>query len=165
MNEQSNPHLQRWGKSIWLGGAAGGIFSLIPLVNLLNLFFFWLAMAGGITVYLLLKHNLRLKISESAIAGALSGLISGAIFSLFSLWIVFSITPEKIDQIVSQSRLFFRLSDTDYVQLLESPQFKIFAVIALSAFVLFAIIAGTVGGLLSRQIFQRREPESKEGTP
>ena len=80
-------------KSILLGGLLSGILSVIPLINLFNIFFMmWMAVGGLVSVYLLKKEKNVIQTSEAALVGAASGLTGGIIFVLFSTFMVMNIS-------------------------------------------------------------------------
>jgi len=161
MNQISNPsrELQGWGRSIFIGGALAGVLSLLPIINLINLFFLLLMqIGGGITVFLLNRRNGRVRFGESLLAGALSGLIGGLTFSLFAVWTVLRLTPEKIEMLSDRMRMFSSLVDPQMLEIMQTSQFKVTALIFLAIFTLLSILAGAFAGVIVRQFSHAPDP-------
>lgn len=155
----SEPHpssLKSWGKSVLLGGSAAGILSIVPFVNLLNLFFmFWIAAGASLTIYLLLRQNHEIRVSDSMISGAMSGLIAGIIFATLTLISFLQINQEKFGELVEKARALYPGMDPEAASLLQSGHFKIILVIIVSVFVILSIVAGSLAGMIARYIFVR----------
>jgi hypothetical protein len=150
-------------KSILVGGAAAGVVSLLPVINLLNLvFMMWMAVGGGICVYLLLGYNKQIKISEAAVTGALSGVLGCLIFGTVTYIGISFISPAKLDRIGRIVRLFSSSGEEEISRLFEGNEWKIiFLAIIGTAFVL-SIISGALGGIVARAVFS--EKKEKETT-
>ena len=150
--------LKGLGRAVWTGGLLGGFVSLVPFVNLLNLFFmFWLAVAGGVGVRQLLRQNEGIRAGDSLVVGALCGLVGGACFSLVTGAFLFSLTPERMRQIVARSRWLNASFEQDFASFLQSGRFKLTLLVFLCLFVVLAIVAGAAGGAAARQIFRKSE--------
>jgi len=108
------------GKSVFLGGGAAGILSIFPVVNLLNLFFMlWIALGAAMTVYLLAKENPGLGKGDAFLAGALSGLVAGAMFAFLSLMTILGITQEKLEALLEKAKTIAPLLDADMTRTLQ----------------------------------------------
>ena len=160
----SEPHpssLKSWGKSVLLGGSAAGILSIVPFVNLLNLFFmFWISAGAALTVYLLLRQNREIRLSDSMISGAMSGLIAGIIFAALTLVSFLQINQEKFAELVEKARALYPGMDPEAASVLESGHFKIILIIIVSVFVILSIVAGSLAGLIARYVFLRSTGKS-----
>jgi len=151
------------GRSVLLGGGASGILSIFPGLNLLNLFFMlWIALGAGLTIYLLGKDNQPLRKSDSLLAGALSGLTGGGIFAVLSLVTIVGVSQEQLDQMVEKARALAPFLQENAVSTMASAQFKTIMIIAIGFFVLAAIIAGAVAGLIARRIFCKSSGSANE---
>jgi hypothetical protein len=160
----SEPHplpLKSWGKSVLVGGSAAGILSILPFVNLLNLFFmFWIVAGATLTVHLLLRQNREIRISDSVISGAMSGLIAGIIFAALTLISFLQINQEKFAELVEKARTLYPGMDPEAASLLQSGHFKIILVIIVSVFVILSIAAGSIAGMIARFVFLRSTGKS-----
>lgn len=137
--------------------------SILPFVNLLNLFFmFWIAAGSTLTVYLLLRQNHEIRMSDSMISGAMSGLIAGIIFAALTLISFLQINQEKFAELVEKARTLYPGMDPEAASLLQSGHFKIILVIVVSVFVILSIVAGSLAGVIARYIF-RRSAEKPNG--
>jgi len=144
------------GKSIFIGGGAAGILSIFPVVNLLNLFFMlWIVVGSLLTVYLLCKENGQLRKGDAILAGALSGLVGSGIFAFISLITIMGINQEKLETLLEKARAMAPMLDTDMTQTLQSGQFRVIIILSICLFVLLAIAAGAIAGLVARKIFSR----------
>ena len=57
MAERSSEPLEGLGRSVLIGGAAAGVLSVFPGLNLLNLFFMtWIVLGAGLTIHLLYRR-------------------------------------------------------------------------------------------------------------
>jgi hypothetical protein len=75
----------RFTKTAVLGGVAGGVLSVIPLVSALNCCFFLLVMGGaavGLSMYLREHPGEKLSSGDAAVSGAISGVVAGVIVSV-----------------------------------------------------------------------------------
>lgn len=158
---QSNPdQLKGLGKSVFLGGGFSGILSIFPGLNLLNLFFMlWIALGAALTVHLLGKGNQRIRKSDSLLAGALSGLVGGGIFAALSLATIIGISQEQLDRMVERAQALAPFLRNDTAAMMAGNQFKTIMVISVVLFVLAAIFAGALAGLIARSLFHRSSPE------
>lgn len=143
-------------KSILLGGALSGILSLIPVVNLFNIFFmFWMGVGGAVTVYVLKKENDGLKNLDASLTGAASGLTGGAIFAFFSLVTVLNISEAKTDRIISLAEKISTILKEDVSSLIQEMNLRMFFLLVIALALLFSIITGAVGGLISGAVLFR----------
>lgn len=160
MSETNSKPLAGLGKSVFLGGGAAGILSIFPGLNLLNLFFMlWIVLGAGLTIFLLQKENPELKKSDALLAGALSGLTGGAIFALVSIFTITGITQEQLDQMIESAQAIAPWLKESQASTLASGQFKTIMIISSGVFVLVAIAAGALAGLIARKIFLRPRGE------
>lgn len=142
------------GKGIFLGGAFCGIISLIPFINLFNIFFmFWMGVGGFLGVYLLKKENRTMKTSDAALIGALSGITGGLIFALATTLAVFNISEEKIERIMGMAEKISSLLNQELTSWLDNIDLRsaFLGIIMISLF--FSVVSGTIGGLISKIIF------------
>lgn len=151
------------GKSIFFGGAAAGILSIFPIVNLLNLFFMlWIVLGSALTVYLLSKENQQLGKGDALLAGALSGLLGSGLFAVISLVTLFRFTQEKLEALLEKAKALAPLLDADMTRTLQSGQFKVIMLLSIGLFVFLAIAAGAAAGLIARRFFFH-PPEAPRG--
>ncbi len=151
------------GKSIFLGGAASGILSIFPLLNLLNLFFMlWIVLGSVLTIFLLSKENRQLGKGDALLAGALSGLVGSGLFALVSILTIFGITQEKLEALLEKARAIAPLLDANMTQTLQSGQFRAIMLLSIALFVFVAIAAGAIAGLIARKLLFRPQ-ESPHG--
>lgn len=158
MNKESKA---QW-KSILIGGTAAGIISIIPIINLLNLFLMmWMAFGGGLTVYLLTRENKNkeIKPSEALLIGALSGVWGCIIFGVFVYFAISRLSPEKFAKAASLLRTFFPDIEEEFVSLLQGSNLKILFLIIFAVMMIFSIIAGALGGVISKSISYKEENE------
>jgi len=150
-------------KSILLGGLLSGILSVIPIINLFNIFFMiWMGVGSVVSIYLLKKDIPEIQTSDAALVGAASGLTGGIIFGLFSSIMVFNISEEKIERVLDRVGSLASLVEEDAMSLIQDTNFRMmfFGVIAIGF--CFAIIAGLIGGLIGKSIFFNRENKKKD---
>lgn len=159
-----DPLKSMW-KSILIGGTAAGILSLIPIINLLNLFFMlWMALGGAVTVYLLIQANKparQIKAGDALLSGALSGVWGCILFGIFAYTTLSRIPPEKIERVASLARNFFPDMEEEIASLFQPDTLRTLALIVMALAMLFSIISGAVGGIISRSIFKNREDDEK----
>jgi hypothetical protein len=145
-------------KSILLGGLLSGILSVIPIINLFNIFFMmWMGVGSLVSIYLLKRETPEIQTSEAALVGAASGLTGGIIFVLFSSIMVLNISEEKIERVLDRVGSLASLVEEDVMTLIQDTNFRMmfFGVIAIGF--LFAIISGLVGGLIGKSVFFSKE--------
>lgn len=144
------------GKSIFVGGGVAGILSVFPVVNLLNLFFMlWIVVGSALTVYLLCKENGPLRKGDAILAGALSGLVGSGLFAFISLITIMGINEEKLEALLEKARAMAPMLDSGITQTLQSSQFRTIMILTICLFVLLAIAAGAIAGLVARKIFSK----------
>jgi hypothetical protein len=147
-------------KSILLGGAAAGIISLIPVINLLNLLLMmWMAFGGGLCVYVLLQENRRITASDALLSGALSGALGCGLFGSVTYLAVTNISPEKFERILAILRLFSSTSsaEREIADLMQGNELNALVLTILGAAFLLSLLAGALGGLVSRMIFKNKD--------
>jgi hypothetical protein len=155
------------GKNVFIGGLACGLISLIPIVNFLNLLLMmWMGVGGFVTIYLLKKENTDLTSGDAALAGGLSGLFGGLVFSITSAWVLLNIPMEKVEKIISLVSILFPNTQGETDEFFQGPQFRVLILIVLSAAVLISVLAGMVGGIIARKISTqtdlRLQPQIRE---
>jgi hypothetical protein len=156
-------HLKSVGKSILVGGAAAGVISLIPVINLLNLvLMMWMAFGGGLCVYLLLRENkgIDVSVSDALASGALSGVLGWAIFASVSFLLVSNISPEKMGRIMEIIRLFLPSTAEDFSGLFRGGELIRLFFVVMGTASIFSVIAGALGGIISRSLFSKKREES-----
>lgn len=153
---EANPKpIQGLGKSVLIGGGASGILSIFPGLNLLNLFFMtWIVLGAGLTVHLLYRQNPSLGRGDALLAGALSGLAGGGVFSLVGIVTMIGMTQEKLDTMVESARALAPFLADGQAEAMASGPFKAMMVIAIGLFLLLAIVAGAIAGLAARRILR-----------
>ncbi len=144
------------GRSVFIGGGLAGVLSIFPVLNLLNLFFMlWIVVGSVLTVHLLCKENRPLRKGDAILAGALSGLLGGGMFAVFSLITIMGINQEKLDALLERARAMAPLLASDMNQTLQGGQFRVIMVLTICLFVLLAIVAGTIAGWGAWRILSR----------
>jgi len=159
----SMTHLRSVGKSILVGGAAAGVISLIPIVNLLNLvLMMWMAVGGGLCVYLLLRENKGIDVSvpDALACGALSGVLGCLIFASVSFLLVSNISPEKMERIMEIIQLFFPSTADDFTEWFRGGELIRFFFVVMGMALVFSVMAGALGGVISRRMFRQQREES-----
>ena len=156
LHSDSTP-VQGLGKSVLLGGGASGILSIFPGLNLLNLFFMtWIVLGAALTVYLLYRENPVLRRGDASLAGALSGLLGGGVFAIFGMASVAGITQEKLDRMVESARALAPFLAGSEAASMTVGSFKAMMIVAICLFLLLAIAAGAVAGLVAKAVFRPR---------
>lgn len=140
-------------RSVLLGGALGGLLSVIPVVNLLNLFFMlWVLVGVGVTVNRLTRRNGRLAAGDALLAGSLSGLVSGVVFAVAGLLMVLRLDPDRLAAALDRVRLLAPREAEEIMHLVQSGRLRPLLLLSLGLFVLLAIVAGGLSALLWRLI-------------
>jgi hypothetical protein len=142
------------GKGILLGGTFGGVISLIPFINFFNIIFMmWMGVGGFLGVYLLKKENQAIKAFDAALIGALSGITGGIIFGTVTTLAIINISDEKIEKMLGLAEKFSTLLKQDLTSSLENINIKaaFFSIIIMA--LIFSVIYGAAGGMISRFIF------------
>jgi hypothetical protein len=148
----SNP-VQGLGKSVLIGGGASGILSIFPGLNLLNLFFMtWIVLGAGLTIHLLYRHNPVLKRGDAVLAGALSGLVGGGVFAVLGMVSILRLSQDKLDTMVESARALAPFLADGQMESLASGPFKAMMAVASGLFLLLAIAAGALAGLIARRL-------------
>lgn len=160
MQENTETH-STW-KSILIGGTAAGVLSLIPFINLLNLFFMlWMGVGGAITVYLLQREYKQVKNPEALLTGALSGVWGCTVFGVFIYFAISRIPPERFVKAASMLRAFIPEVEEELTMMLQGDNLQVFTLIIIAVLMVFSIISGAVGGILSKH-FSTQEQEENE---
>lgn len=129
----------------------------MPLISILNLFFmFWIVVGGVVTIYLLYRENEQLTAGESMLYGAFSGLLGAAVFALVTAISVLRIPTERFIEAMERVQAFFPDVQGEMAGIIHGNQFKVIVLLILGAFVLLAIPAGAVGALVGRLLFRQR---------
>ena len=145
-------------KCILIGGIASGFISLIPIINLLNLFFMMLmGLGGALSVYLLIKENENIKTSDALLTGLLSGFVGGFILGIFMFIVISNITPEKIENIISTAKIFSSSIEDEMDMLFQNGNLKIMARKIIAFVIFFSMISGAIGGFISKSLFQKKD--------
>ena len=156
MPEANSKSVQGLGKSVLIGGGASGILSIFPGLNLLNLFFMtWIVLGAGLTIYLLCRENPALKRGDAVLAGSLSGLVGGGVFAILGIAAIVGMTQEKLDTMVESAQALAPFLADGQSLAMDSGQFKAMMAVAIGLFLMLAIAAGAVAGLVARRIFLR----------
>jgi len=157
-NSESPP---MW-KGILIGGTAAGILSIISILNLLNLFFMtWMAVGGGLAVYLFMRENggKRIKTGEALLTGALSGVWGCAIFGVFVYTALSRISPEKVAKAASLLRTFFPDIEEEMSTLLYGDNLNALFMLVFALLMIISIIAGELGGIMSKSFSLKEQDE------
>lgn len=150
-------------KSILVGGTAAGLVSLVPIVNLLNLFFMlWMAVGGSVTVYVLSRDNKEISISDSLLTGALSGFWGCLIFGTFIFTALSRLSPEKIERAASLIRAFFPEMADDMTRLFQDENLISLTFTVIGLLMLFSLVMGAVGGLITRSLIADKKEEEHD---
>lgn len=145
-------------KCILIGGIASGFISLIPIINFLNLFFMMLmGLGGALSVYLLIKENENIKTSDALLTGLLSGFVGGFILGIFMFIVISNITPEKIENIISTTKIFSSSIEDEMDMLFQNGNLKIMARKIIAFVIFFSMISGAIGGFISKSLFQKKD--------
>ena len=91
---------------------------------------------------------------DALLAGALSGLTGGGIFALLSFVTIVGITQEQLEQMIESARSLAPFLAEGQAATMAGAQFKAIMVIAIGLFLLAAIAAGALAGLVARRIFR-----------
>lgn len=151
---KSNP-VRGLGKSVLIGGGASGILSIFPGLNLLNLFFMtWIVLGAALTVHLLYRENRDLKRGDAVLAGALSGLLGGGVFAILSVVSIMRLSQEKLDAMVESARALAPFLAEGQLESMSSGPFKAMMAVAGGLFLLLAIAAGTLAGLIAHRLLR-----------
>lgn len=161
MPERPSQALAGLGRSVLLGGAAAGLLSIFPVLNLLNLFFMlWIVLGAGLTVHLLYRANPFLRPGDALLAGALSGLVAGGMFSLLGLLTLAGMTEEKFERALDAARAAAPFLADGQAAAFEAGPFKAVLALAMAVFLLLAIVAGGLAGLAARRLLR---PAPRDG--
>jgi hypothetical protein len=149
-------------KSIFIGGTAAGVISLIPIINILNLFFMaWMGAGGCLTVYLLKRESKshEIKTGEALLTGALSGVWGCTIMGVFLFIAVSRITPERVARAASLLRAFFPDIQEEVASMLQGSRLQVVFLLVFAVMMVLSIVSGAVGGLIAKNISYKEEDE------
>jgi len=161
-----NSKLNSAGKSILTGGAAAGVVSLIPVLNLLNLFLMmWMAAGGLLCAYLLLKANDYIAPSDAMVTGALSGAVGCTLFGVVTYGFIANISAEKLERILALVNTFSS-SSTEDAQLMEwvrNGQLQGMFLFVMAVAFVFSLLSGALGGAVGRRLFLKKNEVTRNG--
>ena len=156
-----------WKQPALVGGVIGGMFSVIPFVNLANCCFCaWLLVGGAVAAKMLINRTPRpVRSGEGALVGALAGLIAAGVYSLIGLALAVFNIGQRI-----QEGLFIRLAEMSNDPNLQERIRKMIEESAnqpqaeklVSALIFLVIVSvvyigfSTLGGLLGVALFEKR---------
>jgi len=160
-------NLGRYGKPALIGGAAMGVLSGIPFVNMGNCICCLYVWAGSVlAAYLLFKEDTAGTLGDGALVGLFSGIwgaVANLVISLpFTLLMrgrfdpTEFMPPEQLESIPPQLLEMITGGSAEFV----------LAAVAISFVVnlaLFALI-GTLGGLIGAAIFRKKEEQQPQWT-
>ncbi len=149
-------------KSIFIGGTAAGVVSLLPFINILNLFFMmWMGVGGCLAVYLLKRDSKshEIKTGEALLTGALSGVCGCTILGVFLFIAVSRVSPDRFAKAASLLRVFYPDIQEEVASLLQGGRLKVLFLLVFAVMMVFSIISGAVGGLIAKSISPREENE------
>ena len=161
----------RYGKPALIGGAAMGVLSAIPFVNMGNCICCMYVWAGSVlAAYLLFKEDAGGTLGDGALVGLFSG-VCGAVVSLvvslpFTLFM--SLTGRQFDPTESMPPEVLESMPPFLLDMMSgsgSAGFMLAAIVA-GFFVnlaLFALI-GTLGGLIGAAIFRKKQDQPAQWT-
>jgi len=140
---------------VLLGGGAAGILSILPGLNLLNLFFMlWIVLGAGLTLHLLLRANPGLRPGDALLAGALSGLVGGGLFALLGVVTLVGMNEERFERALESARAMAPFLAAEGADALAAGPFKTMMALAIGVFLLLAILAGGLAGLAARRLLR-----------
>jgi len=149
-------------KNILIGGTAAGIVSIIPVINLLNLFLMlWMACGGALAVYLSMRENKyqKPKTSEALLTGALSGAWGCMILGVFVYIALSRISPEKFAKAASLLQAFFPNIEEEFANLFQGNNLQALFLLVFALLMGLSIISGAVGGVISKSMSNKEEDE------
>jgi hypothetical protein len=151
------------GRSVLIGGCACGLVSLIPIVNFLNLLLMlWMGVGGYIAVHLLKKDNPDLGTGNAILAGGLSGLLGGIIFSAASAWVASGIPAERVEKIISLISILFPGAQEETEEFFSQPQFGTLLFTVLAVAVVVSILTGMAGGWIAGKTDPKTDPNDPD---
>lgn len=149
-------------KNIFIGGTAAGVISLIPIINIVNLFFMaWMGIGGCLTVYLLKRENKshEIKTGEALLTGALSGVWGCTIMGFFLYIALSRITPERFTRAASLLRAFFPDIQEEIASLLQGSRLQVLFLFVFAVMMVLSIVSGAIGGLIAKNISYKEKDE------
>lgn len=148
------------------GGAAAGVISLIPVINLLNLLLMmWMAAGGILCAYLLLRENKSIEVSDAMVAGALSGAVGCALFGAVTYAFIANISPAKMERILALVNLVYSspAEDAQLMEWIQSGQIKGMFLFVIAVAFVFSLGSGALGGALGRRLFLEKKEVNSNG--
>ncbi len=140
-------------KSILIGGMAAGAISMVPFINLFNLFFMmWMGFGGGLSVYLF-RRDLHLQGITTPIAlltGALSGALGCSVLGVFVYATLSSISPEKFQRSIAMLRDIIPGIEEEYAVLFQDNNLTVLTLTVILIMMVISIISGALGGLIAK---------------
>lgn len=149
-------------KNILIGGTAAGIVSIIPIINLLNLFLMlWMACGGALAVYLTMREDRskKPKTSEALLTGALSGAWGCMILGVFVYIALSRISPERFAKAASLLQAFFPNIQEEVAHLLQGNNLQALFLMIFALLMVLSIISGAAGGVISKSMSYKEEDE------
>lgn len=148
------------------GGAAAGVVSLIPVINLLNLILMmWMAAGGILCVWLLSKENESISVSDAMVTGALSGAVGCALFGVVTYAFIANISPDKMERILALVNLIHSspAEDAQLLEWIQSGQIKGMFLFVIAVAFVFSLGSGALGGAIGRRLFLKNREVSSNG--
>lgn len=143
-----------------IGGAALGILSSIPLVNIPNCCCLWAIVGGALAAYMYVSKS---EVPATPADGAILGAIAGAIGAV--IYVIIGAPINYITGNLTQRMLLGWMGQGGNMPGLAEPTSIIGAILgALFAAVLFVIFS-TLGGLLGAILFEKRKGGTGGMTP
>ncbi len=161
----------RYGKPALIGGAAIGVLSGIPFVNLGNCICCLYVWAGSVlAAYLLFKEHTGSTLGDGALVGLFSG-ICGAVVSLvvsLPFTLLMSLTGKQFDPTESMPPEVLESMPPFLLDMMSgsgSAGFMLATIVGgfFINLALFALI-GTLGGLIGAAIFRKKEEQQPQWT-
>lgn len=149
-------------KNILIGGTAAGIVSIIPIINILNLFLMlWMGCGGALAVYLTMRENnyRKPKTSEALLTGALSGVWGCTILGVFVYIALTRISPEKFAKAASLLQAFFPNIREEFAHLFQDNNLQSLFLMIFALLMVLSIISGAAGGIISKSMSYKEEDE------
>jgi hypothetical protein len=150
-----------WKRPALIGGLISGIFSAVPLVNILNVCLcLWAWIGGLVAAKLLIGRSQRIITAKD---GAKIGLYSGLIAAAIVLVISMPLTLLQMDRILQNIIPIMRESpeaQSFYTRLQDDPTLKVMFSFIVSFVNSILILGFTVlGGLLGVALFEKRRDQ------
>ncbi len=148
--------------AIILAGSLTGLFSIIPFLNLLNIFFlFWFIAGGFFCIRQLQKNQIDLSLSETLLYSGLSGLLGGIIFSLTAIYSLISIPDEKFQSNLTRLARLMQSSEEDLAAILQAANLKKTFILSILIVAVLGIFAAACGGFIAR-LFRKKVQQTND---